>query len=674
VPQQVLRDQQVIGVDQAVKNVSGVITGGGLSSDNGQPYATVFIRGFSTDTIFRDGTRLDSNGGDSNLYLQQFVNIDRVEVLKGPAAILYGAVEPGGILNIVTKQPQSTPAYSLEQQVGSFGLERTTINTTGPASQDGHLLYRLDTSYDSAGSQVDNVKTRNFFIAPVLLWNVDADNQVKAEFSYRSSLFGQNFGFLPTLNGVLINTNPSVNYNGGFSPAHETAYFAALSWMHRFDNDWSIKQRFVFSDIDANSTGLLPFEAGGGSIVSGAPTPSGMGVAAGINQLMNTGRNFNVTTDLTGHFETFGIAHTLLLGTDYGRFDSVGTSNQACLLDTNCSFVDLFNPMNGTPFAAPPTSFGSNSQVTQTVGVYAQDQLKLPAGFDLLGGVRWQYLNQQTDASFPGFGIFSDSAVEATALTPRAGILWQPQDWLSLYSSYTTSFGPARTGLLVANGEGVPPSAGKQWEYGVKFALLGGKLIATAAYFDLTKTNIPTPNPANLPFATVIGEARSTGFEFDMRGEVSPGWKVIANYAHTDARVAEAGPLDIAPAGSRLGAVPIDLLHLWTTYEFQTAGLRGWKIGGRTTVAGPTPFTPVGSFTGQMLPDHTVFDLMAAYQFTAAGKKWTFQVNATNIFNRVYLNEVQLTNSIPSPVEPFSWINGVYGPLRTIVGSLKVEL
>ena len=302
VPQQVLRDQQVIGVDQAVKNVSGVITGGGLSSDNGQPYATVFIRGFSTDTIFRDGTRLDSNGGDSNLYLQQFVNIDRVEVLKGPAAILYGAVEPGGILNIVTKQPQSTPAYSLEQQVGSFGLERTTINTTGPASQDGHLLYRLDTSYDSAGSQVDNVKTRNFFIAPVLLWNVDADNQVKAEFSYRSSLFGQNFGFLPTLNGVLINTNPSVNYNGGFSPAHETAYFAALSWMHRFDNDWSVKQRFVFSNIDVNSTGLLPFELGGGSIVSGAPTPSGMGVAAGINQLMNTGRNFNVTTDLTGHF------------------------------------------------------------------------------------------------------------------------------------------------------------------------------------------------------------------------------------------------------------------------------------------------------------------------------------------------------------------------------------
>ena len=675
VPQQVLRDQQVNSIDQAVKNVSGVVTGGGLSSDNGQPYAAVFIRGFPTGTIFRDGTRLDSYGGDSNLYLQPFANIDKVEVLKGPAAILYGAVEPGGILNIVTKQPQSTPAYSLQQQVGSFGLERTTINATGPASQDGHLLYRLDTSYDSAGSQVDNVKTRNFFIAPVLLWNIDADNQIKAEFNYLSSFFGQNYGFLPTLNGVLISTNPSVNYNGGFSPAQETTYFAALSWMHRFDNDWSVKQRFVFSNIDVNSTGLLPFELGGGSIVSGAPTPSGMGVAVGINNVINTVRNYNVTTDLTGHFETLGIAHTFLLGTDYGRFTSNGIINQACNIDANCSFVDLFNPTTlSSPFTAPPTLLGTSAQVTQTVGVYTQDQLKLPADFYLLGGIRWQYLNQQTDASFPAFGLTASSGVEATAWTPRAGILWQPQDWLSLYSSYTTSFGPGKPGFLVADGQGVPPSSGKQWETGVKFAFFGGKLTASAAYFDLTKTNIPTATLTNSPFVSVIGEARSTGFEFDMQGEISPGWKVIANYAHTDARVTDSGPNDLAPVGSRLRAVPIDLFHLWTTYEFQVAELRGWKIGGGTTVAGPAPFTPVGSFTGQMLPDHTVFDLMAAYQFTAAGKKWTFQVNATNIFNRVYLNEVQLTNSIPSPVEPFSWINGVYGPLRTVIGTMKVEL
>jgi len=211
----------------------------------------------------------------------------------------------------------------------------------------------------------------------------------------------------------------------------------------------------------------------------------------------------------------------------------------------------------------------------------------------------------------------------------------------------------------------------------VKLAFFGGKLTVTAAYFDLTKTNVPTVSLANPNFVDVIGEARSRGFEFDLQGEIAPGWKMIANYAHTDAYVVQGGPLDAAPVGSRFGAVPIDLFHLWTTYDFQAAALRGWKIGGGITVAGPTPYTPDASYTGQNLPDHTVFDLMAAYQFVSDGRKWTFQINATNIFNRVYLNEVQLNNSIPSAAAAgpaFSWINGVYGPLRTIVGSLKVEL
>jgi iron complex outermembrane recepter protein len=691
VPQQVLQDQQVISIDQAVKDVSGVVTGAGLANNNGQPYGSVFVRGFPSDTIFRDGTRLDSYGSDSNLFLQQFANVDRVEVLKGPAAILYGAVEPGGIVNIVTKQPQSTPAYSVQEQVGSFGLNRTTINATGPASQDGSLLYRLDTSYDSSGSQVDFVKNRNFFIAPVLLWNIDADNWVKAEFNYRSSEFGQNYGFLPTLNGALINTNPSVNY-GGSSPANETTNFGALTWMHRFDNDWSIKQRAVFSSIDVNSAGSLPFAPGGGSFVfppNVVPTPSGLGVLVGINNVVSTDQNFNVTTDLTGHFETFGIAHTLLLGNDYGRFKTDGIINQSCQLDGNCTVVDLFNPVSpGTPFnpfspgapLTPPTLFVSSSQLTQTVGAYAQDQLKLPAGFYLLGGVRWQYLDQQSEANIPAAGFTANGTTEAAKLTPRAGILWHPREWLSLYGSYTTSFGPAKPGEIEANGQNVPPSSGEQLEAGVKFAFFGGKLTASAAYFDLTKTNIPSVNPVNPMFVTVIGAARSAGFEFDAQGEISPGWKVIANYAHTDARVIDSGPQDATPVGSRLGAVPIDLAHLWTTYEFQSASLRGWKIGGGMTFAGETPYTPIGtnSYTGQMLPDHTVFDLMTAFQFEAEGKKWTLQVNATNIFNRVYLNEVQQTASvpfqqIPGPGGTYSWVNGVYGPLRTIVASVKVE-
>jgi iron complex outermembrane recepter protein len=672
VPQQVLQDQQVTSIDQAVKNVSGITTGGGGPADNGQPYSSIFIRGFHSDSIFLDGTRLDSYGGDSNLFAQQFANVDKLEVLKGPAAILYGAVEPGGIVNIVTRQPQSQPAYSMQEQIGSFGLSRTTLNATGPVTQDGSVLYRLDTSYENGGSQTDFVSNRTFFIAPVVQWNIDPSDQVKVAYTYRSFEYGQNYGFLPTLNGVVINNNPHLNY-GASSPLTETTNQVALTWTHKFDNDWSFKQRILYNDISSDGAGILA-----NNIVPNTfgvtPNPSGLVVARGINNVVGDDQNINVTTDLTGPLNTFGLAHTLLFGNEYARYTSSSHINQACELDTNCSYVDLFNPINpGTPFTGSTTVFNRFAQLTEQVGLYAQDQLKLPAGFFLLAGARWQWLHETSDVDVPSFGLVSDSAVTATALTPRAGLLWQPRDWLSVYSSYTTSFGPAAAGDIQENGQNVPPTSGRQWEAGLKFALLGGKLTATAAYFDLTKTNIPTADINNPNFVTVTGEAKSRGVEFDLQGELAPGWKVIANYAHTDARVAVAGPLDVAPVGSPLGSVPYDLAHLWTTYSFQNGALRGLTVGGGTTYTGVTPYTAFSSYTGQAIPSHTVFDLMAAYKFEAFGQKWTAQINANNIFNRVYLSEAELTAPVPSPTAPYSWINGIYGPLRTVIASLRVE-
>ena len=168
VTQQTLQDQAVISLDQALRNVSGVTVGAGGGADNGQPYSSIFLRGFSTDAHFRNGVRLDSFGSDSGTELTQFANIESVAVLKGPSAILYGAVEPGGVVNIVTKQPQATPAYSIEQQVGSYAFYRTVVAATGPVTRDGALLYRVDASYEDSGSFTDLVYNRTIFIAPVL--------------------------------------------------------------------------------------------------------------------------------------------------------------------------------------------------------------------------------------------------------------------------------------------------------------------------------------------------------------------------------------------------------------------------------------------------------------------------------------------------------------------------
>jgi outer membrane receptor protein involved in Fe transport len=168
VTQQVLQDQQVTRIDQALRNVSGITFTNGGDTSFGNAFDAVVLRGFATDSHLRDGMRIDSFGSDSELFTQQLANVESIEVLKGPAAILYGAVEPGGVVNIVTKQPQATASETVEQQLGSYGLYRTTLGATGPLDSAGNVLYRVDASYDTSGSIVDLGFKRDLFVAPTL--------------------------------------------------------------------------------------------------------------------------------------------------------------------------------------------------------------------------------------------------------------------------------------------------------------------------------------------------------------------------------------------------------------------------------------------------------------------------------------------------------------------------
>jgi iron complex outermembrane receptor protein len=685
VPQQVLQDQQVITLDQALQNVSGVNVSGGGSANNGAPYSSIAIRGFATDAYFIDGTRLDSYATSSAIYTQGLANVDHIEVLKGPAAILYGLVEPGGIVNIVTKAPQATPSYSIQQDIGSYNLSRTTFNATGPLTQNGDVLYRLDTSFLNQGSQVDFVYNRNFFIAPTVQWNIDQANTLRADFSYRASNFGANFGFIPTsLTGAsplgsIINFNPALNY-GATSPNQEKDYLAALTFTHKFNSDWQIKDRVLFQSSTVHASQFDdPFfiaQSGTQQLLDGnnlivPQTASGFAVARGIFNVQSTNMNFNDTLDLTGHFNTFGLAHTLLIGGDYSRFSAAFSNSAACInftsTETNCSFVDLLNPVNpGTPYSAPPSPFAASKQLTETAGFYVQDQLKLPWNIYLLGGGRLQYIHQNYEISVPAFGLpLSSTEIEETAITPRGGALWQVTDWLAPYVSYTESFGPNAPGQLgaaTAPGKQVPPTSGQQFEYGAKFSFLGDKLVATFSRYNLQKTNIPVADPNGDGFFTLIGLVKVKGEDFDLQGALTPQWKAILNYAHTE--------------GGQLVGAAVDTFHLWTSYEFESDYLKGWKIGGGVTYSsGPGIINSAqlpNISPAATAPEYFTADLFTAYKFDAGGRQVTLQLNATNIFDRRYLSQVYTEG--PYALAPnFGSISGVYGAPRTIVGSVKVQ-
>ena len=305
IAKQVLKDQQVISLDQALKNVSGVVTGGTGDVGTNQ---TLFLRGFQSETYFRNGFRLQQGAGD-----REMANVESVEVLKGPAAILYGMVEPGGMVNVTTKQPLATPYYAFNQQFGSYDLFRTTIDSTGPLTKDDTLLYRFNTSFQKNHSYRDLIQDEDMFLAPTLKWNISHRTQATLELEYNRALNNWDQQILPAdaNNNTIDNIPHKFNYNGN-NPMRTQQTFAGLTWSHQFNDDWSVKHMINYKRQDTNLGVLVATYGISNNQVARTVVNSG---ESAVSDTMSTALN------LTGRFNTWGFAHTLLFGGDYYRYD-----------------------------------------------------------------------------------------------------------------------------------------------------------------------------------------------------------------------------------------------------------------------------------------------------------------------------------------------------------------
>ena len=567
VSKQVLKDQQVIRLDEALKNVSGVTTGSFAygAGNPGAPSQQITLRGFASETFFRDGFRLQQGSAS-----REMANVEAVEVLKGPAAILYGMVEPGGMVNVITKKPLATPYYALNQQFGSYNLYRTTLDATGPLTKDDTLMYRMNMSYENSGSFRDLVFNDNVFLAPVLKWNVSPKTQATLEMEYQHKNFVADTGFVPlnyewpyTGLGTIINTPVNRNF-GEYSPRIQDTIFTGLNWWHQFNDDWSIKHRVSVNKVKSNTPlsayPIQNFSDPNLVTFSQSFTPN-VTVAPGQNiysftdfNLLSQNDTYSTNIDLTGHFATLGLKHTLLFGGDYYRLDAVssGVQDRAAYNNWNnggppISYVNLNNPVYpGTNFPGvyDPTSWSKTTSNTDQYGLYIQDQIKLPYDVHVMGGIRYQYIHQKsvtqdyTGLVTPGLAQTQD------AVTPRVGILWQARDWLSTNANYTESFG-ANQGLMWPNSQVVPPTSASQYEGGIKTEFFEGRLRATLAYYDLNKTNVAASDPdgthicGGIPggCTLAIGEVHSHGPEVDIQGQILKGWNVIATYTNTSINV-----------------------------------------------------------------------------------------------------------------------------------------
>ncbi|MDT4291076.1 TonB-dependent siderophore receptor [Methylomonas sp. MO1] len=642
IPQQVLKDQQVVSIDQALRNVSSVTNGAEINKQ-------FFIRGFETFNYYRDGFPFINNWH----HTEELANIDRVEVLKGPGSILYGRAEPGGIINFVTKQPLDTPYYSLRQQFGSYNHYRTDIDATGPLTENKDLAYRINFAYQANDSITEFAGGERTFVAPMLRWNISDKTVSTFKLEYSNiKTFGRNLLLLNSDGSQIGGGNRRQNLSDPWDFSEEEYIMFAMNTDHRFNENWTLHHRFNASFSEQT---LRQINATGPVAANGDVSRFFFQQNANGDDYFN---NFYNSLELSGKFTTGDFKHTLLIGGDYMRTDSRATMGP--VFGFSPSGTNINNPFHFTE-APAITQFNTFGYTQPWFGVYGQDQIELPYHLHLLAGLRYDNAETGGDSAFGAFGDNTkiiNPTITDDRVSPRGGILWQALPELSLYGSYTENFGASNAAYVTQNGERLSPQTAQQWETGVKTELFDGRFTGTLAYYDLKKQNLPMQVTQAGNSFRAVGEAESRGIELDFSGEILPGWRVIGAYSYMPFAKTLKDSETAGTIGKRPHNAPEHNGNLWTTYEFQDASLHGLKLGAGLQAVSRRE---IGFTESIKAPGYATLNLMASKLWKVCDTRVTAQINADNLLDKTYLGGL------------YTFGTAVYGAPRTFVGSIKIE-
>ncbi|KAF1010130.1 MAG: Ferrichrome outer membrane transporter/phage receptor [Pseudomonas fluorescens] len=612
---QVIRDQQPRNLDDALNNISGITQANTLGSTQD----AVMLRGFGDNrngSIMKDGMPVvQGRALDSTA--------ERVEVLKGPASLLYGIQDPGGVINIVSKKPELIQSTSITARGSTYGDGKNgsggNLDTTGPIGDSG-LAYRLIVDHEDEDYWRNYGTHRESLVAPSLAWYGE---NTKLLFSYEHREF-----LSPFDRGTAIdpNTNHPLNIPATRRLDEPFNNMEGRSDLYHFEADHDLndnwKAHFGYSwnreTYDASQVRVAGIDKKGNVTRS----------MDGTRGALTTDRF--TTASLEGRVQLAGMQHDLTFGLDdeYRKIYRADLIRQAPRGTFNVNNPNYDGEVAGTKVSAPDSN---QTDLLRSDSAYFQDAIHLTDQWILVGGARFQMYDQYAGKGVP-FKANTDG--NGQKWVPRAGLVYRYTDELSFYGSYTESFKPNSTIAPLANktviSGDLEPEQSKSWELGTKLDV-PGRITASAALFNIDKRNVLVQVGDGLTSVySVAGKVRSRGLELDASGQLTDRWSLIGSYAYTDAEVTE----DPVFKGNRLQNVAKNTGSLSAVYDFGSLiGGDQLRVGAGARYVGERAGDAANSFE---LPGYTVADAFATYDTKIEGQKVKFQLNVKNLFDKTY--------------------------------------
>ncbi|TFV78663.1 TonB-dependent siderophore receptor [Bradyrhizobium frederickii] len=673
----VTRDQMttqgVRTVAEALRYEPGVVS----ETRVGDRFDGVFIRGFggfganANYLHFWDGLRLPRGVSYAMPSIDPYL-LERVEVLRGPASVLYGQNNLGGMVNLISKSPTAAPQGEVMARFGDHNRIEGGFDVGGPLTKDGQLLYRLIGLARKADTEVNYTTTERELIAPMVTWRptLDTTFTLRAVHDRDPSSYQPNT--LPALGTLQANPNGQIprsffaghpNYNTYDRTQDSIAY----EFEHRFDDTWAVRQNFRYMNISSDFKALSVTGFGAGS-TCGAGTTANLCLARTSTHYLETLQAAAIDNQVEARFATGWLQHTVLMGGDYQTSSADATFGNGT--STN---VNYLNPNYGTIVAPALTT--QTVQNREQTGVYLQDQMRL-GKLALVLGVRNDWANAFSDTRTIATGAYTNrSHPSDSATTWRAGATYLFDNGLAPYASYSTSFEP--TIGTDYTGAAFAPTTGEQYEIGVKYQPTGFNGMFMLSLYDITQNNVLTIDTTHLyssyPACTQSGiycqiqqgQVRSKGIELSAKVSPLPGLDLIAAFSHNDIEITRSTQVvsGIAIQGKAPVGAPANTASLWADYTLQSGQLAGFGFGGGIRYVGESFGDNINSMA-MVVPAYTLADLMLHYDLHGLSpqlKGWKLAFNMTNVFDKTYVS------ACASSTQCF------YGSGRATMGTIKYQ-